>query len=61
MIEGSPDTSTVEHTEMKSFLLKRWKEMQSARNRSHQYVWNNQQFDSINPKTTDYVLGMYEN
>ncbi|XP_063409463.1 alkaline phosphatase, tissue-nonspecific isozyme-like isoform X1 [Mytilus trossulus] len=42
-------------------LIERWKEMQSARNRSHQYVWNNQQFDSIDPMTTDYVLGLFEN
>ncbi|CAC5370940.1 E3.1.3.1 [Mytilus coruscus] len=42
-------------------LTMRWKELQLARGRSHKYVWNNQQFDSINPMTTDYVLGLFEN
>ena len=25
--------------------------------RKHQYVWNREQFDAVDPDTTDYLLG----
>ncbi|KAK3599103.1 hypothetical protein CHS0354_016360 [Potamilus streckersoni] len=40
--------------------IEAWSEDKDARNRPHSYVWNKQQFDNVNPRNTDYLLGLFE-
>lgn len=42
-------------------LISVWRDLQKTKGKSHQYVWNKQQFNAIDPTTTDYVLGLFEN
>ncbi|CAC5370935.1 E3.1.3.1 [Mytilus coruscus] len=41
-------------------LTKEWQNKQSAKGRNFRYVWNKGQFDSVDPQTTDYLLGLFE-
>ncbi|KAL3862364.1 hypothetical protein ACJMK2_008335 [Sinanodonta woodiana] len=41
-------------------LIKAWSEDKEARNKTHSYVWNKQQFDNVDPKSTDYLFGLFE-
>ncbi|XP_048776554.2 alkaline phosphatase, tissue-nonspecific isozyme-like isoform X2 [Ostrea edulis] len=41
-------------------LVDEWIRQKQADNASHSYVWNNAGFNAIDPKVTDYVLGLFE-
>lgn len=34
-----------------------WMFEKQGRNVSHQFVWNKEQFDHVNPTQTDFILG----
>ena len=36
-----------------------WQTGQQERERIHRYVWNQTEFDSVDPESTDYLLGMF--
>lgn len=40
-------------------LIIAWKEDKKARGLKHKYVSNKKEFDDIDPKSTDYVLGEF--
>lgn len=44
----------------KKNLIKIWQEQQSKKNRSAKYVWNMEDFKKVDPKKTDYLLGLFE-
>ncbi|XP_033724682.1 alkaline phosphatase, tissue-nonspecific isozyme-like [Pecten maximus] len=37
-----------------------WKDDKEKNNLSAKYVWNKSQFDAIDPRDTDYILGLFE-
>ncbi|XP_060068552.1 alkaline phosphatase, tissue-nonspecific isozyme-like [Ylistrum balloti] len=37
-----------------------WKDDKDRRKLSAEYVWNKSQFDSVDPRNTDYILGLFE-
>ena len=39
------------------YFFKIWEDFQTSQNRRHKYVWNKEQFDAIDPLSTDSVLG----
>ncbi|XP_063409466.1 alkaline phosphatase-like [Mytilus trossulus] len=41
-------------------LIAEWQKKQGAKGRNHRYVWNKGEFDSVDPQTTDYLLGLFE-
>ncbi|XP_060591030.1 alkaline phosphatase-like [Ruditapes philippinarum] len=41
-------------------LIQEWKEGQHNLGRTYKYVWNSSDFNSINPATTDSILGLFE-
>lgn len=38
-------------------LIEQWKEKMTSLGKTHQYVWNKEQFDSLDVEHTDTVLG----
>ncbi|XP_061189803.1 alkaline phosphatase, tissue-nonspecific isozyme-like [Saccostrea echinata] len=40
-------------------LVEEWQAIQTAQNRKHKYVWKKDDFDSIDEKDVDYVLGLF--
>ena len=36
-----------------------WQTGQQDRERIHRFVWNQTEFDSVDPENTDYLLGMF--
>ncbi|XP_053394037.1 alkaline phosphatase-like [Mercenaria mercenaria] len=41
-------------------LVQEWQEGQHILGRTYKYVWNVSDFDSVNPATTDSILGLFE-
>lgn len=39
--------------------LQEWKDEKAARGVSHEFVWNKEQFDAVNPDDTDYLFGTW--
>jgi len=42
-------------------LIDMWKKQQKAKKLRAEYVWNKQQFDAVDPVTTDRLWGKFEN
>ncbi|XP_059178927.1 alkaline phosphatase, tissue-nonspecific isozyme-like, partial [Physella acuta] len=40
-------------------LIEEWKQDKILRNESHSYVWNREQLNSVDAKTTNYLLGLF--
>ncbi|XP_060068551.1 alkaline phosphatase, tissue-nonspecific isozyme-like [Ylistrum balloti] len=41
-------------------LIQVWQKDKEMKNANARYAWNNEQFDAIDPATTDYILGLFE-
>ncbi|XP_041377733.1 alkaline phosphatase-like [Gigantopelta aegis] len=41
-------------------LIEEWKTSKAAKGKNATYVWNKGQLDAVNPKSTDYLLGLFE-
>ncbi|XP_053379754.1 alkaline phosphatase, tissue-nonspecific isozyme-like [Mercenaria mercenaria] len=41
-------------------LIKEWEADKEARGLQHKYVWNKGQFDAVDYRNTDYLLGLFE-
>ena len=38
-------------------LIESWKAKMKSLGKTHKYVWNKEQFDDVDPKVTDHLLG----
>ena len=38
-------------------LVQRWKTLQMNKNKRYNYVWRKQEFDAVDPRKVDYLLG----
>ncbi|XP_069138030.1 alkaline phosphatase-like [Argopecten irradians] len=58
---NDPETNSIDSNQRQDGrnLIEDWKSIQAAEGRRHSYVWNKQQFDAIDPATTDYLLGLF--
>ncbi|XP_033751098.1 uncharacterized protein LOC117335220 isoform X2 [Pecten maximus] len=41
-------------------LIEIWKQIHSSNEHRHSYVWRKDQFDSVDPAETDYLLGLFD-
>ena len=39
--------------------IQEWQTGQQERERINRFVWNQTEFDSVDPESTDYLLGMF--
>ncbi|KAK3609264.1 hypothetical protein CHS0354_006189 [Potamilus streckersoni] len=60
--QTDPEYSKIDSNQRKDGhdLIKEWKDDKMRRNKKHGYVWNKEQFDAVNPKNVDYLLGLFE-
>lgn len=40
-------------------LIQTWETLQQRKNKKYKYVWRKQDFDAVDPKDTDYLLGLF--
>ncbi|KAK3599101.1 hypothetical protein CHS0354_016358 [Potamilus streckersoni] len=61
--QTDPETGKIDSNKQRKDgrdLIKAWAADKDARNKFHTYVWNKEQFDNVDPRNTDYLLGLFE-
>nr|AER46070.1 alkaline phosphatase 2 [Euprymna scolopes] len=59
MADPEYENKTGERRDHKN-LIQTWLKNQQAKKRSAKYVWNQEEFQKVDPKTTDYLFGLFE-
>ncbi|XP_060561805.1 alkaline phosphatase, tissue-nonspecific isozyme-like, partial [Ruditapes philippinarum] len=59
---ADPETNTIDSNQRRDGrnLIKEWEADKAARGLDYKYVWNKGQFDAVDYRYTDYLLGLFE-